>query len=168
MPERYGAAPRYNIARGQTVLVGEPMRWGLLAPWRGHGGKRGPMTYVVPHDALDATPQLRKATRMRVPADGFFAWRKVGSKRVPYWIHPPERTQFTGISTTHDDNIESFAIVMVPAAALVAPIDAVMPRIVGTLDGWRADAVSNWVNDLAHDDARCIAPLGNPAQGELF
>jgi hypothetical protein len=25
-----------------------------------------------------------------------------------------------------------------------------------------------WLDDEDHDDPRCIAPLGNPAQGELF
>jgi hypothetical protein len=34
--------------------------------------------------------------------------------------------------------------------------------------GWRAEPVSTWVNSVDHDDARCIEPLGNPAQGELF
>jgi putative SOS response-associated peptidase YedK len=110
-----------------------------------------------------------------VPADGFYAWRRVGAKRIPYWIHPSARTHFAALVATHaDDGTESFAMVVVPAVPLVAPIASTMPLVVDAngepiaLDGWRADAVSNWVNDLAHDDAQCIAPLGNPAQGELF
>ena len=173
--ERYACAPRYNIAHGQTVIgVERELRWGFLAPWRGHGGKRGPMTYDAPLDAIASTPQLRKAKRVLVPADGFYAWRKVGGKRIPYWIRPPARTHFAGLSAAHDDHVESFVIVTVPASPLVKPISPVMPMIVDAswepiaLDGWRADAVSNWVNDLAHDDARCISLLGNPAQGELF
>ena len=175
--ERFALAPRYNIAYGQTATVivdGEQraMRWGLLAPWRGHGGKRGPMIYVAPADAIERTPVLRNAEPCRVPADGFYAWRRLGKKRIPYWIHPePARPiAFAARWTTHrDDGIASFAIVTVPAAPLVAPITPTMPVLVDdTLDNWRADAISNWVNDLAHDDAQCIAPLGNPAQGELF
>ena len=108
-----------------------------------------------------------------MPADGFYAWRKVGSKRIPYWIHPPARVYFAALSATGDDHVASFAIVTLPAAAGIASITETMPMIVDDawqpLDAsWRADAVSTWVNDLAHDDARCITPLGNPAQGELF
>lgn len=179
MCERYALAPRYNIARGQSAPVivdgvEHMMRWGLLAPWRGHGGKRGPMTYEVAHDALTATPQLRNAHRVLVPADGFFAWRRTGKKRIPYWIHPPARTYFAGLSATGGDHIASFAIVSVPAVPFVAPISPTMPMVVDeawqplALAGWRADAVSTWVNDVAHDDERCITPLGNPSQGELF
>jgi putative SOS response-associated peptidase YedK len=174
MPERYACAPRYNIARGQLApaIVGgveRTLRWGLLAPWRGHGGKRGPMVYEATEDAIAATPHLRNAKPCLIPADGFYAWRRLGSKRVPYYIHGASRTHFAGLVATHaDDGIESFAIVIVPASPLVAPIVSTMPRIEDALDGWRADAVSARVNDLAHDDAQCIAPLGNPAQGELF
>jgi putative SOS response-associated peptidase YedK len=171
MCERYALTPRYNIARGQTATVivdgvEQSQRWGLLAPWRGHGGKRGPMTYEAPHDAIEATPQLRKAQRMLVPADGFFAWRKVKGKRVPYWIHAG-RVHFVGLSSTGDDHVASFAIVTVRATGDVARVTPTMPMLVESVP-WRVDAVSSWVNDVTHDDERCITPLGNPAQGELF
>ena len=176
--ERYALAPRYNIAPGQRAVVvvdgaERELRWGLLAPWRGHGGKRGPMIHEAPLDAIASTPVLRDAAPCHVLADGFYAWRRIGKKRVPYWIHPEpaRRTTFAAVWTTHrDDGIASFAIVTVPAGPLVAPIATRMPQLADgeTYAGWRADAVSTWVNDLAHDDARCIEPLGNPAQGELF
>jgi len=190
MMERYtftcGDPPRYNIARGHDAPVGDnrAMRWGLLAPWRGHGGKRGPMIYTAPFAELDQTPVLRNAMKKQrclVLADGFYAWRKLGTKRQPYWIHPvPARPlAFAGLAATHaDDGRASFAIVTVPADALVAAIAETMPALAdaawlaaGTLAepvAWRADAVSAWVNDVVHDDPRCIEPLGNPAQGELF
>jgi putative SOS response-associated peptidase YedK len=190
--ERYtnscGEPPRYNIARGHDAPVGDDltlMRWGLLAPWRGHGGKRGPMIYTASLAELHDTPVLRNAMKKQrclVLADGFYAWRRIRGVRQPYWIHPvPARPlAFAGLAATHaDDGRASFAIVTVPAAALVAPIAETMPALAGAawlaegtledgLAGWRADAVSAWVNDVAHDDPRCIEPLGNPAQGELF
>jgi hypothetical protein len=68
MCERYTLtdAGRYNIARGQMAPVrtaeGEQaLRWGLMAPWRGHGGKRGSMMFEAPPDAIAATPILRTA-----------------------------------------------------------------------------------------------------------
>lgn len=189
--ERYSltTAGRFNIAHQQRAPIrtrdGErEARWGLLAPWRGHGGKRGPMVFGADEATITATPMLRTARAKRrclVHADGWFAWRAIGKKRRPYWIHAPAPVVFAGVVATHaDDGVESFAIVMVPAVGIVAPIAAVMPAVVDEawlaspelvvrgLVGWRADAVSSRVDDTAHDDAACVVPLGNPAQGELF
>lgn len=57
------------------------------------------------------------------------------------------------------------------AAWLTGARDRAAELITGALagpTGWRAEPVSTWVNSVDHDDARCIEPLGNPAQGELF
>ena len=34
--------------------------------------------------------------------------------------------------------------------------------------GWRTDAVTNRMASSQHDDVKCIEPVGNPNQGELF
>lgn len=180
---------RYNIARGATTTVrlrdGErPLRWGLLPPWRGHGGKRGPTVYAATVDTIASTPFLRTARDRRrclVLADGFYAWRKVGSRKQAYYIHATGPVAFAGIAATNkDDGVESFALIAVAASSLVAPVADTMPAVVDegwlasselaplALERWRVDAVSTYVDDVAHDDVRCIAPLGNPAQGELF
>jgi hypothetical protein len=59
-------AARFNIARGQQAPVEmrdgvHDMRWGLLAPWRGHGGKRGPNIYEAP--THPHAPRLRASSR---------------------------------------------------------------------------------------------------------
>ena len=182
--ERYTLtdAARFNIARGQRAPVQtrdgtDDMRWGLLAPWRGHGGKRGPMIYDASLDAVAVAPHLRNARAKRrclVLADGWFAWRG----KQAYWIHAPARAAFAGLVATHaDDGIASFAIVTVPATGFVAALgEPTMPAIADArwladdvlapdLTTWRADPVSNHVDDPAHDDAACVAPL---AQTELF
>ncbi len=183
MCERYTLtdAARFNIARGQRAPVQtargvEDMRWGLLAPWRGHGGKRGPMIYVAPEAAIAGMPLLRTARARRrglVVADGWYAWRG----KQPYWIHAGRRAAFAGLVAIHaDDGLASFAIVTVPAAGIVAPLADAMPAIADErwladdllapdLTGWRADPVSTYVDDPAHDDAACVRPL---AQTELF
>jgi putative SOS response-associated peptidase YedK len=180
--ERYTLtdAARFNIARNQRAQVQtsggtDELRWGLLAPWRGHGGKRGPMIYEAPLDAIARTPLLRNARARRrglVLADGWYAWRG----KQPYWIHGP-RSGFAALIATHaDDGIASFAIVTVPATDFVAALADTMPVIADArwladnllttdLAGWRADPVSTYVDDPAHDDAACIRPL---AQTELF
>ena len=206
-------APRFNIAPLQRAPIRTAAglalaRWGLLPPWRGHGGKRGPHVPHAPIDAIEATPLLRNAfTRQRclVLADGFFVWRRAGKKPQPLWIHPTPAQPgarsrliaFAGIAATNkDDHEPSFALLVGPAnpliAAALAPDDAsgaIAPCVVPAesfalwLDGprdqalallaspehdWRADPVSTWVNSVDHDDAKCVEPLGNPAQGQLF
>jgi len=170
-----GVAPRWNIAPLQMapVRVGdrvELLRWGLLPRWKGHGGKRAPMIFSVAADQLAATPLVRDAARAVALADGWFAWRKIGKQRQPYWIHRGEPFGFAAVvATNKDDGIASFAIITVPANALVAPIAPTMPLVdAAEPAGWRADAVSTYVNAVEHDDPRCVEPLGNPAQGELF
>ena len=133
---------------------------------------------------IAATPLLRNALAKRrclVLADGFYAWRKLARGKQAYWIHAPGPVAFAGVAATNkDDGVPSFAIVTVPSSPLVAPLASAMPAVVDErwlaspelplleLAGWRVEAVSDHVDDVAHDDARCVMPLGNPAQGELF
>jgi putative SOS response-associated peptidase YedK len=142
-------APRFNIAPLQRVPLRSAAgltvaRWGLLPPWRGHGGKRGPHVLHAPLDEIEQVPLLRNAFRSQrclVIADGFFVWRRSGKKPQPYWVHPaadPARPgarsraiAFAGLAATHrDDGQLSFAIVVGPANPLVAPIAPAMPLVV--------------------------------------
>jgi putative SOS response-associated peptidase YedK len=235
IPAMFGVAapdgpPRFNIAPLQIAPICTAdgliaARWGLLRPWRGHGGKRGPHILHAPvgaiaspgsagarsapggsAESIDATPVLRnafKSQRCLILADGFFVWHRGGKKPQPLWLHPaadPARpgtrsrtVGLAGVAATHrDDHQPSFAILVGPAVAPIAPHAATMPLAIpaadhqtwltGTRDraaalvtaalagptGWRAEPVSTWVNSVDHDDARCVEPLGNPAQGELF
>jgi putative SOS response-associated peptidase YedK len=193
------ARPRWNIARGADALVQTAdglrvMRWGMLAPRRGHAGRRGPPIEVATAAVFGAIPMVRVAFERRrclVLADGWFAWRGTAAKKRAhaYWIHPEpvRRVAFAGVWSLHrDDGIASFAIVLVPAAPPADAIADSMPLVADErwlgklhvaralldapppLDGWRADAVSDHVDDPAHDDPRCIELLRNRAQGELF
>jgi putative SOS response-associated peptidase YedK len=216
IPGAFGVAapdgpPRFNIAPLQIAPICTAhglvaARWGLLPPWRGHGGKRGPHIVHAPIDALDGVPVLRnafKSQRCLVIADGFYVWWRAGKRSQPMWLHPvadPARRDartrtiaFAGVAATHrDDGQPGFALIVGPASPLVARYDPTMPVVIPPDDhaswlsgpraralavvtgglagptGWRAEPVSTWVNSVDHDDARCIEPLGNPAQGELF
>jgi putative SOS response-associated peptidase YedK len=174
MLERYtqpaigGSPRRYNVARGGMAAVtvdGElrELRWGLLAPWRGHGGKRPPPIYTADAAAIEATPVLRRATRCIVHADGFYAWLKLRSKRHAFWIHAAD-VAFVGLAATHaDDGIASFAIAIGPAPPEIAHVTSIAP-VLATPATWRATEVSTYFADPSHDDARCIAPLDDSPQ----
>lgn len=171
----------------------EQLRWGLLPRWRGHGGKRGPLVHAAPIEAVPGTPLLRDAFRKQrclALADGCYAWREL---KQPVWFHPepPRVIAFAGVwNENADDGVPSFALLLGPP--LVTRVHDPMPIPIGaeaydlwlggvlgtddasellvtsTLPGWRADAVSTRMASAQHDDPKCIEPLGNPNQGELF
>jgi len=193
---RYNIVPGQTapvvLGRG-GMRVCEQLRWGLLPRWRGRGGKRGPLVCTAPLEAVPAMPQLRdafKKQRCLVMADGCFAWREL---KQPIWFHPvpPRPIAFAGIWDENDDDGQpSFAILLGPP--LVTRVKEAMPIVLDPdcydawldpaiksdeaiellggcgLAGWRADAVSTRMASNANDDPDCIAPVGNPNQGELF
>ena len=177
MIERYSwtGGGRYNIARGQQAPVRRgdelvQLRWGMTPPWRGHGGKRGPLVYGAELGEVARVPMLRdalKKQRCLVIADGFYVWKD----DQPWWFHGDGDAAFAGVWGERDDGIASFAVLH--AGELPAVVRDEAAWLAGSLDAiaaptWRSHRVSTWVNAIAHDDAKCVAPIGNPAQGELF
>jgi putative SOS response-associated peptidase YedK len=185
-------APVTIVRDGERVI--EQQRWGLLPRWRGHGGKRGPLVNAAPLEAVPGTPLLRdsfKKQRCLVLADGCFVWREL---RQPIWFHPEPRrvVAFAGVwNINHDDGQPSFALLLGPP--LVTRVKDAMPIVLAAevfeawLDpalgadeavellvaaphpaGWRTDAVTTRMASAQYDDERCIEPVGNPNQGELF
>jgi putative SOS response-associated peptidase YedK len=163
LPVPAGSAPRFNIAPLQQAVIRTAdalfaARWGLLPPWRGHGGKRDPHVLHAPVEAIDSVPLLRnafKSQRCLVIADGFFVWHRAGKKPQPLWVHPApdlagprarSRTiAFAGIAATRrDDGQPSFAIIVGPASPLVAPFDPTMPVVLPLTDhaAWLTGSVA--------------------------
>ena len=163
-----GTPRRFNAAPGQQIAIGEGRhaRWGLLSPWRGHGGVRPPPILTAPLASIEATPVLRRGKACLVPLDGFFAKTKVGKNVHAWWIHGAAAVRGV-LATSKDDGIASVALVTVPAPAAIAAYTARVFATEGEVM-WRAREVSRWFEDVVHDDEQCIAGLGNPAQGELF
>jgi len=189
-------APACIVRESDGARSIESLRWGLLPRWKGHGGKRGPMIHTPPLDAVPATPLLRdafKKSRCLVIADGCYAWREL---KQPIWFHPDplHLVALAGVwAVNEDDGIASFALLLGPplATRVHDPMPIVLapehhdawldPKVKpdaaaalcaasptsGVAD-WRADIVSTRMSSGAHDDAECIAPLGNPNQGSLF
>lgn len=174
----------------------ESLRWGLVPRWRGHGGSRGrgPAITSAPVEAVAGIPQLRdafKRQRCLVLADGCYAWREL---KQPIWYHPEPRhvIAFAGVweRGESEDDPSCFALLLGPP--VVTRVRDAMPIVIAPNDydawlepkvkpeqamellvsspsaGWRADAVSTRMREAENDDDACIAPLGNPNQGELF
>jgi len=142
-------APRYNIAPTQQVVVirqdrQEPkrnfslMRWGLIPYWS-QDISIGNRTINAMSETASEKPAFREAMRNRrclVPADGFFEWKKLSSKRKqPYNIGMLDDSlfAFAGLwdrwRSSSGETIESCSILTTDANALTRDIHDRMPAI---------------------------------------
>ena len=138
--------PRYNVAPSQTIAVialkrntverGLAMlRWGLVPSWA-----NDPKTATKPinarADSLDK-PTFRNAFRSQrclVPADGFYEWATVGSKKRATHFRMKDRSlfAFAGLWEFWTDGAEKLAtccLITTDANDLVSTIHNRMPVI---------------------------------------
>jgi putative SOS response-associated peptidase YedK len=100
-PDSVPFAPRYNVAPTDpiTVVVERPdgrilerHRWGLIPSWA-RSPADGASRINARAETVAQNPVFRVAFRQRrciIPADGFYEWRRDGSRRVPFLFHSPE------------------------------------------------------------------------------
>lgn len=139
--------PRYNIAPAQTVPViisqaGQsklnPMVWGLVPFWSKE--KTKPRILINTRcETFEEKPVFKsylKKRRCLVPADGFYEWKHVGSKKVPYRATLKDNSifSFAGIWDWWEEReIYTFSIITTNANSLLDSIHDRMPVI---LDEW--------------------------------
>lgn len=192
----------YNIAPSSQVLLARnnarggreltALKWGLVPAW-----SKDPHTAYSTINAraetIDEKPAFRSAFKSRrclIACDGFYEWQKnpEGTKQ-PYFICLADRKPFAfaGIweRWEHGDQIlESCAIIVTSANALMAPIHDRMPVILSPdhYDAWmnqketnasalkalllpyssdrmKACPISSMVNNPRHDEKSLITPL---------
>lgn len=132
-----------------------------------------------------------KRRRCLVLADGFYEWQKLDGKKQPTFIHMADQSPFAlaGLwETWHSPDggeLDTCTILTTTPNEIMEPIHNRMPVILEPedYDTWlfpgnqpnialhllrpfssekmAAYPVSTWVNSPAHDDAKCIVPLGN-------
>jgi len=168
---------RFNIAPGQLVplvraeaeagrVLAAP-RWGFVPAWAddparkpsgssGHG--RRPINARA--ETVADSPLFRAALARRrglVPADGFYEWQHVGRSARPFAVRPRdggllamaaifERRERAG------EELETCAILTVPAAGAVRPLHDRMPLFLAASD------YARWLDPDLQDPA-AIAPL---------
>jgi putative SOS response-associated peptidase YedK len=127
--------------------------------------------------------------RCLIPADGFYEWQRDGKARIPYFVARPDKqpVAFAGLWESAPDGqggiVVSMAILTCAAAPSFAPIHDRFPVFLPP-EAWaswlsaetpRAELtgffkppkddfmvpyrVSDHVNKVANDDARCLEPL---------
>jgi putative SOS response-associated peptidase YedK len=172
----------------------ELLRWGFLIP-RGAAAKQTAMARAESLESHFSFSQAFESRRCLLLADGFYEWRRSGSRSTPHYLHRPDGAPFTiagiwqpGTSGIH--SLDGCAVITRPARP---PVDAVhdrMPALIAArhhqawLDpAWNdraalrqmlfdepeidlvAVAVGPRVNSPAHDDIECMAPVPDPGPG---
>jgi putative SOS response-associated peptidase YedK len=194
--------PRYNIAPTQPVPVVRvlranpqtkqrelvPLRWGLIPPWASDPAI-GNRLINARAETVASKPAFRGALRRRrclVPADGFYEWRKEGSKKQPVYVRRKDGQPFAFAGLwerweREGEVIESCAIITTGANDLMAEFHDRMPvildpkdygvwldpgvqdpKVLGPLlrpypgDEMEVYPVSTLVNNPRHEDPRCV------------
>jgi putative SOS response-associated peptidase YedK len=128
-----------------------------------------------------------RAHRCLVIVDGFYEWQTVGGgERVPHHVRRPDGAPFAigGLwaswKSPDGEWLDSCAVLTTKAITPVAELHDRMPLVLprSAYEAWltgspasAADVatpsaelvaipVSKWVNDVKHDDPRCIEPVG--------
>ena len=185
---RLNSVPRfkssYNIAPAAEVLVVRDdgpaiVRWQL-------GGKY----HNLRADTVTQKPFWSEAYRKRrclIPANGFYEWRRWGTRSQPYYLRPAQRELFAFAGLYER---ETCAVLTTEANEAVRRIHDRMPVIIAPQDyeAWLGGAdgllnpstetleaypVSEAVNRAALDEPRLIEPVPSGlgqrgATGELF
>lgn len=179
--------PRYNIAPTQPVLMAlsgpaRPagsnlpsrqsmlVRWGLIPAWA-----KNPDDFSLLFNARSETAaekaSFRTAMRHRralVPANGFYEWRRVGSKRAePYWIRPRDGglIAFAGLMESWSEpggtEIDTGAILTTQANEDLRGIHHRMPVVI------KPEDFDRWL-DCLNQEPRHVADLLKPAEPGFF
>jgi putative SOS response-associated peptidase YedK len=164
-------APRFNIAPSQAVAIVpnqeeralEIVQWGLIPSWA-KDPKIGNRMINARAETLAEKPAFRAALKRRrclVVADGFYEWKKDGTRKVPMYIQlkDEEPFGFAGLwEVWHDpegSEVKTCTIITTSANALVAGIHDRMPVILPP------EAYDRWL-DPREVPADATVPLLKP------
>jgi len=149
---------RYNVAPTDPITVVlqrddgrvvERHRWGLIPSWA-TSPREGAGKINARAETVAETPAFRVAFRQRrciVPSDGFYEWRRDGSRRIPFYLHPPGggTLAMAGLWSVWKDPatglwVPSAAVVTTHANATVGELHDRMPVILAP------GAWAEWLN----------------------
>lgn len=155
--------PRYNIAPSHYVYVInrnakqenklEMMKWGLVPFWA-KGPNIGSRIINARVETLTTKPSFRQilqTKRCLVPCSGFYEWKKVDKRKVPYYIELKNNKifSFAGLYDIWRDNegneLQTFAIITTQANNTLKPIHNRMPVIL------HEEFEDRWLNTKIQD-----------------
>jgi putative SOS response-associated peptidase YedK len=149
-PPRYNIAPTQPVAIVRTSVGGQRelalVRWGLIPSWAKDPARFGNLFNARAETACERA-SFRGAMRHRrclVPADGYYEWTGPSGHRRPFLLRPATAgpIALAGLWEhwlgADGSEIETMAILTVPANAVAARIHDRMPAILaaGSFDAW--------------------------------
>jgi len=155
--------PNYNISPSRMIPIipnDHPdeivwMRWGMTPIWWRQKG-RGLIN--IRRESLATKPIFKKiftSQRCLIPSDGFYEWKKIGSKKQPYYFKMKDGGifSFAGLWDVENDGLSSTIITCEPNS-LISKIHDRMPCILKKEDEER------WLSgDDPHDLLKILKPL---------
>ncbi|MDP3723028.1 MAG: SOS response-associated peptidase [Candidatus Omnitrophota bacterium] len=167
-------SPRYNIAPSQPVpaiLNQAPqelqfVRWGLIPSW----AKDPTIGYRMINaraETIAEKPAFRRPLqrqRCLIPADGFYEWQRLETRKVPHWITltSGEVFAFAGLWDSWTDPktntaMTSCTIITTTPNKLLAPIHDRMPAILPR------ESETTWLSDGLNPEQACALLKPYPA-----
>ncbi|HYG04460.1 MAG TPA: SOS response-associated peptidase [Chryseosolibacter sp.] len=154
---KYNAAPTHVLP---VITSAAPQGlsffyWGTSPEW---SKNKTPAEKIINtrKEFFDDKPALKRAlkrARCILPADGFYAWKKVGKKTaIPYRfvMHSKEMFSIAGMweeyEDTEGDLIQTFTMITLPANSVVETVTERMPAILLKSDE------EGWLNNDANED----------------
>jgi putative SOS response-associated peptidase YedK len=157
--------PRFNVAPTDDALVVverderraiTAYRWGLIPHWA-DGAKVGSRMFNARAETLTSSPAFRDALRRKrclVPVDGFYEWKREGTRRQPFLIarSDGQPLALAGLwsgwrDLAADRVIRTFTIVTAGPNGQVADLHDRMPVVVPET------AWSTWLDPALEDPA---------------
>lgn len=142
--------PNYNVIPGTVmpvILIKDGQRYIDTLEW-GYREKvtdeaREELTIEEIKESQEWAGKLKKQTCI-IPASGFYKWKETVEDPLPFYLRviSEDVTGFAGLCSTFEDKngrtVENFAILTMPANALVEPLDDRMPVILkrDQYEGW--------------------------------
>lgn len=149
--------PNYNVIPGNTmpVIVKDgDTRSVVSSVWGLKQEVAGDELAEIEQEEFDENKKLKelaKTSACIIPVSGFYKWKETVDDPLPFYLRvlTTEVTGLAGIQTSIEEKdgrmIHSFAVITMPANALVEPLDDRMPVILNEKDYGR------WLNGNAPD-----------------
>lgn len=162
-PARYNIAPTQAVPVIRQSLDGtrqlDLLRWGLVASW---SKDLSSGLINARSETVSEKPSFRHAFRNRrciIPASGFYEWRKVGSRKCPYYVYMADEgfMPFAGLwevwKSPEGQVIETCTILTTSANATVTKLHDRMPVIL------QSESFTTWLDPNMHDPETLSALL---------
>jgi len=139
--------PRYNVAPMQVIpaIINDgsrnrlgPLRWGLVPNWAKDQRKAGGMINAKAETLLEKPSYRNLVYRKRciIPADSFYEWKAIGSKKQPMRFMMREEGIFSmaalfdrWVNPEDGEKISTFSIITTTPNSLVSDVHDRMPVI---------------------------------------